>query len=288
VAEGDGVLRVRLDLGYDGTDFAGWAVQPGQRTVLGVLMAALATLLRLPPEQVEVVVAGRTDSGVHATGQVCHVEVPAGAWAKLPGRSTLAPTASMLRRLAGVLPPDLRVHAVAPAPDGFDARFSAIWRRYTYRLCDHPAGVPPLRRHEVVPYPRPLDEAAMDDSARRLLGLHDFAAFCRRREGATTIRTLLQYGWTRDADGLVVASVVADAFCHSMVRSLVGAALAVGEGRKDAGWPARVLAAGVRDSAVSVAAPRGLVLSEVGYPPDDQLAHRASQARVRRVLPERS
>lgn len=230
-------------------------------------------------------VAGRTDSGVHATGQVCHVDVPATAWAALPGRSSLDPPASMLRRLAGVLPPDVRVQRVGLAPPGFDARFSALWRRYVYRLDDHPAGVPPLRRRDVVAHPRPLDVPAMDGAAGQLLGLRDFAAFCRRREGATTIRTLLDYRWNRDGDGLVVARVRADAFCHSMVRALVGAALAVGEGRRDPGWPARVLAAGVRDSAVQVAPARGLVLTEVGYPPDGELALRADEARTRRVLP---
>jgi tRNA pseudouridine38-40 synthase len=280
-----GLVRVRLDLGYDGTDFAGWAAQPGQRTVQGTLQAALVTLLRLEPARVALVVAGRTDAGVHATGQVCHVDLPEGVWTAIPGRGRLDPAESMLRRLAGVLPPDVRVHAVAPAPEGFDARFSAVWRRYTYRVCDHPAGVPPLRRHEVMPYPRPLDVATMDDAAGRLLGLHDYAAFCRRREGATTIRTLVEYGWTRDDDGLVVAGVVADAFCHSMVRALVGAVLPVGDGRRGVGWPAQVLAAGVRDPAVTVAPARGLVLSEVGYPADGELARRAEESRCRRVLP---
>lgn len=280
-----GLVRVRLDLGYDGTDFAGWAAQPGQRTVAGTLRAALATLLRLEPARVELVVAGRTDAGVHAAGQVCHVDVPESVWTALPGRSKLEPAESMLRRLAGVLPPDVRVHAVAPAPEGFDARFSAVWRRYTYRVCDHPAGVPSLRRHEVMAYPRPLDVATMDDAAGRLLGLHDYAAFCRRREGATTIRTLLEYGWTRDDDGFAVARVVADAFCHSMVRALVGAVLPVGDGRRGVGWPIQVLAAGVRDPAVTVAPARGLVLSEVGYPADGELARRAEESRCRRALP---
>jgi tRNA pseudouridine38-40 synthase len=281
-------VRVRLDVGYDGSDFAGWAVQPGQRTVQGTLQSALATLLRLDPVQVELVVAGRTDAGVHAAGQVCHLDVPGRVWAGVPGRGTRDPAASLLRRLAGVLPPEIRVHRVGPAPAGFDARFSAVWRRYSYRICDHPAGVPPLRRHEVVPHSRPLDVTAMDDAARRLLGFHDFAAFCRRREGATTIRTLLEFGWTRDSQGLVVGRVVADAFCHSMVRALVGAVLPVGEGRRDADWPTSVLAGGVRDPAVNVAPARGLVLSEVGYPADDQLALRAEQARRRRGLPGRT
>lgn len=278
-------MRVRLDLGYDGTDFAGWAAQPRQRTVQGTLQAALATVLRQDPDDVELTVAGRTDSGVHATGQVCHVDVPVGAWAAQPGRGTRTPAGALLRRLAGVLPPDVRVHAVRLAPPGFDARFSAVQRRYAYLVCDHAAGVPPLRRRDVVAYPRRLDVAAMDDAAARLTGLHDFAAFCRRREGATTIRTLLEYRWARDDDGLVVARVVADAFCHSMVRSLVGAVLPVGEGRRGTDWPAQVLAAGVRDPRVSVAPPRGLVLAEVGYPADDELARRADEARTRRSLP---
>jgi tRNA pseudouridine38-40 synthase len=275
---------VRLDLGYDGTDFSGWAAQPGRRTVAGVLTAGLATVLRTPEQDLGLVVAGRTDAGVHATGQVCHVDVPRVAWEALPGRSELAPAAALLRRLRGVLPVDVRVRAAAPAPAGFDARFSALHRRYAYRLCDDPAGVPPLRRRDVVAWPRPLDALAMNEAADALLGLHDFAPFCKRREGATTIRSLLEYGWDRDADGFVVARVVADAFCHSMVRALVGAVAAVGDGRRPAGWPGEVLAAGVRDPGVVVAPPHGLVLEEVGYPPEAELAGRAAAARAVRTL----
>ena len=207
-------------------------------------------------------------------------------WEGLPGRSELAPAAALVRRLRGVLPTDVRVHRAAPAPAGFDARFSALHRRYAYRLCDDPAGVPPLRRSDVVAWPRPLDAEAMNDAATALVGLHDFAPFCRRREGATTIRTLLEYGWDRDADGFVVARVVADAFCHSMVRALVGAVAAVGDGRRPAGWPREVLAAGVRNPGVAVAPAHGLVLEHVAYPPDAELAARVAQARaVRTLLP---
>jgi tRNA pseudouridine38-40 synthase len=279
------LLRVRLDLQYDGTDFSGWAVQPGLRTVQGVLTQACATVLRVPREQVAVVVAGRTDAGVHATGQVCHLDVPATAWDAVPGRSDLPSAAALLRRLTGVLPADVRVGAASVAPSGFDARFSALRRRYAYRVDDHPAGAPPLRRRDVLAHRRPLDVAAMDAAARAMTGLHDFAAFCRRREGATTVRTLLEHSWTRDADGLVVARVVADAFCHSMVRALVGAVLAVGDGRRDPGWPLAVLGAGVRDPGVTVAPPHGLVLEEVAYPPDGELAARAREARAVRSLP---
>jgi tRNA pseudouridine38-40 synthase len=283
--DGDGgLVRVRLDLDYDGTRFAGWAAQPGQRTVAGVLVAGLGVVLRTDPEQLGLVVAGRTDSGVHAIGQVCHIDCTPQAWAALPGRSDLDPSAAMVRRLAGVLPDDVRVRSAVIAPDGFDARFSAIRRRYAYRVSDHPAGPPPLRRHDVFWYRRPLDVAVMDEAARRMVGLRDFAAYCRRREGATTVRTLLEYSWHRDADDLVVARVVADAFCHSMVRALVGGALAVGEGRCDVDWPSRVLTGRVRHPGVNVAPPHGLVLEQVGYPPDDELALRARQARAMRSM----
>jgi len=286
-----GSVRIRLDLGYDGTDFSGWAAQPGRRTVEGVLGEALGRVLRLPPSDVVLVVAGRTDAGVHAVGQVCHLDAPAAAWQALPGRSAGPPSYSLLRRLSGVLPGDVRVHAAAVVPAGFDARFSAVHRRYAYLVCDHPAGVPPLRRRDVLRHPRPPGRAlqieAMDAAAGRLVGLHDFAAFCRRRAGATTVRTLLEYRWARDPEGFAAARVVADAFCHSMVRALVGAVLAVGEGRRDLDWPARVLAAGRRAPEVDVVAPRGLTLCEVAYPPDAELAVRAEAARAVRRLPDR-
>lgn len=280
----DEVVRLRLDVAYDGTDFAGWAAQRGQRTVQGELERAVETVLRLG-EPVSTTCAGRTDAGVHARGQVCHVDVPGQAYSRVSGPgSTRPPAVSLLRRLAGALPPDVRVRGVREAPAGFDARFSAVWRRYAYRLCDDLAAADPLRRHEVLLHPRPLDLAAMNEASQRLLGEHDFAAFCRRREGATTVRQLIELGWERDANGLVVARVVADAFCHSMVRALVGALLAVGVGQRPVDWPAAVLAGRVRDSAVNVVPPTGLTLEEVGYPPDHELAARAEAARRRRVV----
>lgn len=277
-------MRVRLDLAYDGTDMAGWAAQPGLRTVQGLLETALARVLRLevPPSTV---VAGRTDAGVHATGQVCHVDLPRAAWEAAPGRADRPPAEALRRRLAGVLPDDVQVRRVQVAPPGFDARFAALRRRYAYRVCDDPAGVPPLRRRDVLGVRGPLDEAAMDAAATSLTGLRDFAAFCRRREGATTVRTLLTYGWQRTPSGLLEATVVADAFCHSMVRALVGAVLPVGQGRRPPTWPAEVLAAAVRDPSVTVVPAHGLVLEEVVYPDDEQLAARARQARARRDAP---
>ena len=275
-------MRLRLDLAYDGTDFHGWAVQPGLRTVQGLLEPALAQVLRT--ESVAVTCAGRTDTGVHARGQVVHVDVQPEALTAAAGRSRRTPADALVRRLNGILPADVRVLATVEAPEGFDARFSALWRRYAYRVADHPLLVDPLRRREVLTWPRGLDLDAMNDAATALGGEHDFAAFCRRRSGATTIRTLLDLAWARDPDGLAVAHVRADAFCHHMVRGLVGCLLAVGEGRQELSWPGAVLAAGVRDPAVKVARARGLTLEQVAYPADDELASRAESARRMRVI----
>lgn len=270
-------MRVRLDIAYDGTDFSGWAVQPAQRTVAGALTDALSTVLRAPAE---LTVAGRTDAGVHATGQVAHLDVDAGTWSAIE--------VSLVRRLAGVLPADIRVRAARAVPSDFDARFAALSRRYAYRVCEDPAGVPPLFRRDTLAHPRPLDEDAMRAASSLLLGEHDFVAFCRRREGASTIRGLQHFDWARAArtddqdPPVLVATVQADAFCHSMVRSLVGAVLAVGEGRRPVGWPAELLTATSRASAVPVAPAHGLTLIEVCYPAEDRLAQRTAVTRRRR------
>ncbi len=283
----DAVVRVRLDVAYDGTDLAGWAVQPGQRTVQGDIEAALARVLRLP-EPPRLTVAGRTDAGVHARGQVAHVDLPRGAWEATPGRSDRTSGVALARRLMAVLAPDIVVRSVTPAPDGFDARFSAIWRRYCYRLADRIGDRDPLSRTGVTWYKRELDVDAMDAAARALVGEHDFAAYCKPRRGATTIRTLQEFRWHRDPEsGLIEARVRADAFCHSMVRALVGGCLVVGEGRAEPDWPALILAAARRDPRVTVAPARGLTLEEVAYPPDGELAERARVARAVRTLPKR-
>ena len=267
-------VRVRLDIGYDGTGFSGWARQPGQRTVQGTLEDALTRVLSLA-EPAALTVAGRTDAGVHARGQVAHADIPADRWAD--SGDTAA------RRLARLLPPDVRVHRLAPAPPGFDARFSAIWRRYAYRVCDDLSQADPLARHATLWYRSTLDVAAMNQAAQHCLGEHDFAAFCRRRDGASTVRTLLRLDWARPEPAVAEATVVADAFCHNMVRALVGALLKVGDGSRPPGWPAEVLAARVRDPAAPVVGPHGLCLEEVGYPADAGLAARATAARNLRV-----
>jgi tRNA pseudouridine38-40 synthase len=274
-------VRLRIDLAYDGAGFHGWARQDGLRTVQGDLEGALDTVLRTTGTSLTV--AGRTDTGVHARGQVVHVDVDPALLAPVSGRGGAAPEAALVRRLNGVLGPDVRIRRVSPAPRGFDARFSAVWRRYCYRIADDPAVVDPLTRGHVLAWPRRLDLDRMNDAAALLVGEHDFASFCKKREGATTIRSLLDLSWRRNG-GVAEATVRADAFCHNMVRSLVGCLVAVGEGRRDPQWARDVLMARSRDSAVTVAQAHGLTLEEVGYPADDELAAQAVRSRVVRTL----
>ena len=273
--------RLRIDLAYDGSQFHGWARQDGLRTVQGDLEAALDTVLRTTGSALTV--AGRTDTGVHARHQVAHLDLAPDLLLAAAGRGDEPPEDALRRRLNGVLAGDVRVHRVRTAPEGFDARFSAIWRRYCYRIADHPAAMDPLTRGHVLAWPRRLDVDRMNEAAALLLGQHDFASFCRKREGATTIRSLLDLSWRR-VDSVAEATVRADAFCHNMVRSLVGCLVAVGEGRREPAWAAEVLAARARDSAVTVAQPHGLTLEEVGYPADADLATQAQRSRVVRTL----
>jgi tRNA pseudouridine38-40 synthase len=281
------LVRVRLDLAYDGTDFSGWAQQPGLRTVESVLSAALATVLRLP-EQPRLVVAGRTDAGVHARGQVVHLDLSEEAWAAVPGRAPRSPGSSLVARLAGVLPHDVIVRSATVAPPGFDARFAALERRYLYRIVG-PSGLrDPLRRRDTVWWRRPLDVDRLDEASAALVGLRDFAAFCKRRPGATTTRTLLEFSWTRQEDGVLAATVRADAFCHSMVRSLVGSVVPVGEGRQPLGWPRELQSRLVRSADIHVMPAHGLSLEAVTYPADEGLAARALEARARREPPAAS
>jgi len=275
-------LRIRLDFGYDGTAFSGWAMQPGKRTVENELSVALTLILRAT-RPVRLVVAGRTDAGVHARGAVAHADVDPAGWARLSGRPDRTPAQAACARLNGVLPKDIVVRGVEVAPDGFQARYSALQRRYLYRLCDRPQALDPLRRHDTVVHRRALDVAAMHEASQRLLGLADFAAFCQKRAGATTIRTLLEYSWTRSADGTVCATIVADAFCRSMVRALVGAVIPVGEGRRPVDWPAQILAARRRAPGVVVMPAHGLSLEEVTYPGDADLGSRSKEARAIRT-----
>ncbi|HET6759484.1 MAG TPA: tRNA pseudouridine(38-40) synthase TruA [Propionibacteriaceae bacterium] len=272
-------MRWRFDIAYDGTNFSGWAAQAGRRTVQGELETWIARVLRLS-EPPRMVCAGRTDAGVHARGQVAHLDLDPAVITD--GGDDLS------RRLNRVLGGDCVVRGISVAPAGFDARFGAIWRRYVYRLSD--AGMPPdpLYRYQIAQLPTEVDLARFNEEATMLLGLKDFGAFCRRREGASTIRTLLELTGQRVASGpmagIIECTVRADAFCHSMVRSLVGALVAVATGRRDHKWLAALTERAERESTIMVMPAAGLTLEEVGYPADQELAARAFEARAMRDL----
>jgi tRNA pseudouridine38-40 synthase len=292
--ESSPLIRLRLDISYDGTGFQGWAKQPGLRTVQGELENALATVFSRFGKGPILTVAGRTDAGVHAVDQVAHVDLTHEQFASLksshqgrgrrPDASPEANAARLGRRLNGIagLSSDLYVSRSSLAPPGFDARFSATWRRYRYRIADKLAPRDPLVRNQTLWYPAELDIEAMNLTARGLLGLHDFAAYCRPREGATTIRTLQHFGWERDETGVLVAQLQADAFCHSMVRALTGACVAVGERKLSAGRAVELLLAKERTAEFKVLPAKGLALIEVGYPDDAEVGRRAELTRARR------
>ncbi len=279
-------------MAYDGSGFHGWAAQEGLRTVEGVLAGVLATLMREPAR---LTVAGRTDAGVHARGNVVHVDVPRHAFESMPGRSDASPEQALRRRMMALLArasegprgsSDVVVSRVSVAPEGFDARFSALGRVYSYRVCDAPERFDPLRRGDVLWLDSRLDLEAMNEAAALLVGEHDFLSFCKPREGATTIRELQALHAQRTDDGIVEIRAQADAFCHSMVRTLVGSLLRVGSGRRPAHWPARRLARARRDGEVVVAPAHPLTLEAVLYPQSArELAERARHTRAVRALP---
>ena len=263
-----GFRRLRLDLSYDGTNFSGWGIQPDRRTVQQTVEEAISTVTQL---KAETIVAGRTDAGVHATGQVIHVDIPESI--------ELDDLAYKLNR---ILDEDIRINQITIAPPAFHARFSALRRYYEYRILDENKVIPPLARFNTEPWYRPLDLDLMNEASALLLGTHDYAAFCKFREGATTIRTLETYSWRRDNQGVLIADVVADAFCYSMVRNLVGAIVCVADGRKDASWISTLLENRERVSDSMVFPGRGLTLYKVDYPSDAELLERAAKTIARR------
>lgn len=278
--------RIRLDLAYDGNAYRGWAAQPGLPTVQGVLQEGLATLIR---REVPVVVAGRTDAGVHARGQVVHFDLTEEEWSRLARGRDITPAEAMLRRIGGVLSRQdgaVIVHTARQVPDDFDARFSALSRSYTYRLADGPQRRDPLRRFDTAWHPRGLDERLMNAEAISAVaadgGVRDFGSFCKPREMSTTIRQLQSFSIRRGPDDVLLAQLTADAFCHHMVRALIGACIDVGEGRREPGWVLSRLERPSWDSSVRLAPPNGLVLESVQYPSDDQLRARAEQTRALR------
>jgi tRNA pseudouridine38-40 synthase len=263
-----GFRRLRLDISYDGTNFSGWGIQPDRRTVQQVVEDAISTVAQA---KAETIVAGRTDAGVHATGQVIHVDVP----------ETLE-LSDLAYKLNRILDEDIRINQITIAPPAFHARFSALRRYYEYRILDENKVIPPLARFNTESWYRPLDVDVMNQASALLLGTHDYAAFCKFREGATTIRTLEIYSWRRDNQGVLIADVVADAFCYSMVRNLVGAIVCVADGRKDLSWITTLLENKERVSDSLVFPARGLSLYKVDYPDDAELLERAAKTIARR------
>ncbi len=261
-----GFRRLRMDIAYDGTNFYGWAAQPDRRTIQDLVEEAISRIARV---DVESIVAGRTDAGVHATGQVVHVDVPD---AIFDSELTYKDLRYKLNR---ILDEDVRIMEISDAPEGFHARFSALRRYYSYKILDNNDVIPPLSRHDVASWYRPLDVNLMNQASALVLGHHDFAAFCKFKEGGTTIRTLEKYHWQRTSEGLLIVDVVADAFCYSMVRNLVGAVVCVADGRKDPAWMGELLANKERVSDSLVFPARGLTLYQVDYPSNDQLLERA-------------
>ena len=268
-----GLTRIRLYLSYDGSYFSGWAYQPNLRTVQGEIQRAIKTALRLQ-EPVDVVVAGRTDAGVHARGQVIHCDAPI---------ENDFDFTTFVYSLNGILDADVRVQVAEIAPDGFDARFSAIARRYSYSVMD--GRVDPLRRHTAITHWRELDVEAMNIASSQLIGLHDFASFCKPTDFGSTIRTLQEFSWARDGH-VLTASLQADAFCHSMVRSLVGLVIAIGDRRKPIEFAREVLQRAERRADVVTMPSLGLTLEEVLYPADDQLLARQEMTRAKRDISE--
>ena len=298
-----GLLRVRMNLSYDGAPFYGWACQDGLPTVQGSLEAALEVLIRRP---VRLTVAGRTDSGVHARGQVVHFDLTGPEWTGLTRGAALTPEEALVRRMRGILNKDLTmalrkakaakraihamegaitVHSASLAPEGFDARFSALWRRYSYRIADREASRDPLTRGVTLWHDFSLDEHRMNQAAEAVLGVRDFLSFCKPRTGATTVRELQEFSFLRRPDGVMEAHLRADAFCHNMVRSLVGGAILVGAGERTPEWLGTRLQARIRDSESMLAPPHPLILEEVRYPADGELQFRADNTRAKRAVP---
>lgn len=297
-------MRVKLTLAYDGTDFHGWARQPGMRTVQETIEEALALILGLrrpgtdPRTTPRLVVAGRTDAGVHAREQICHVDIPDDLLARLTGsQGDLTPCEGLRRRLGSVLPDDIVLKSAEPAPAGFDARFSALERTYVYRVCDDDRFLDPLTRRFVLPLRHHLDVDRMQDCARMIPGLRDFGSFALPNPGGTTIREVKKASWVRrpvvrgpegqiePLSGLLEFTIVADAFARSMVRSLVGAQILVGLGKRDIGWFKGKLAVPAREGGTGPIAAKGLCLEHIAYPSDSQLGERAERIRARRTLP---
>ena len=263
-----GFFRARITLSYDGTNFFGWGKQKDYRTVQGELEEALFTLFQ---QNVDTVVAGRTDAGVHAIGQVCHVDLPENDYTDIA------------YRLNRILTDEIRIHSVEQAPDGFHARFGALRRHYVYKIKDGNGLITPTSRLDIAPWYRDLDIDLMNQAAATLIGENDFFSYARFRENATTVRDLQRFEFERDANGLILAHVTADAFLYNMVRALIGTMVYIGEGRFPTTWAREILDKKERPSDSVVFPAKGLTFVGVDYPADSEL-----KSRIQKTLQHRT
>ncbi len=273
-----GFVRFRLDLAYDGTDFVGWAKQPGHRTVAGELIKTFEKIFGETNDDFAMRVAGRTDAGVHAKHQVCHLDIPEDRIVRI-GRDPLN-----AKRLNTLLPEDVIAHEFSPISADFDARFSALGRHYRYTIADTQNKKDPRLVRYVLEYKRALDVALLNEAAEVLIGLHDFAAFCKPRKGASTIRNLKDFHAVRQPDGLITIEIHADAFCHNMVRALVGSIVAVADSRITVKDLVQVLKTGSRGNRFRVVSAKGLSLESVDYPNPKEYAKQADVTKIMRKI----
>lgn len=275
----------------------------------GEIERILHTVLRVPVddagEPLRLTVAGRTDTGVHASHQVCHLDVSETILARCVGHVDVPPVVALTRRLQRMLPNDITIHGINEAPQGFDARFSALERTYVYRIADRSSEIDPRMRGFVLHVDDDLDLETMNQAAAMAIGLHDFGSFATPNPGGTTIREVKTAYWRRipqrpliDGEmtmgeryrtpsmesGLACFTIVADAFARNMVRSLVNGCVQVGIGKRSLDWFADKMATPLREGSTGPIAPQGLTLEHIEYPDDDQLAIRAETIRAKRTL----
>jgi len=277
-----GLVRFRVDLAYDGTDFAGWAKQPGLRTVEGDLVKMFEKVFGKSKTDFDMRVAGRTDSGVHAKHQVCHLDIPQKRLSRI-GRDPLNAF-----RLNTLIADDLIILDIHQITSDFDARFSALGRRYRYTIVDPEFKKDPMLVRYALTHKRVLDVALMNLAAKELIGLKDFAAFCKPRAGASTIRNLTTFEVSRDPGGLITIDIHADAFCHNMIRSLVGSIMAVADGRLSIQDLIHVQKSGKRANKFKTIDAKGLSLESIDYPDPADYAKQANLNRVMREISDNS
>lgn len=274
----DGRFRYRIDLAYDGTDFYGFSKQSAYRTVAGELLSGLVKIFGEDEEDFRMRVAGRTDAGVHAQAQVAHLDLTPEQLKRIRRGHGVA------ERLNKIIDPDVRVTTFEEADPGFHARFSALSRRYRYSIADRSVTPNPMTSRYMLEISWNLEVDPMIEVAKEFMGLRDFRAFCKERDGTTTIRELQEISVKRRPNGVIDIEVEADAFCHNMVRSVVGALMSAGSGRTTAKEVRKALKGQRNEHAYKVQAPQGLTLIKISYPAKSKLGAQAELTQRMRTL----